>query len=285
MPTPVQITRAMHQVTEPFHSILYFAQEAMEAYEGLGLEPRGQGYVAGRCAPMGPIGPAAAAAVFYNFKPDLFSFALPGAWDIASPTQVLQARAQAMEALYQRVDAPTDGLEEATDLARTAAAATTTAGRPLAAANKAVPAPGTPFADLWQAMAVVREYRGDGHVALLTAEGVGPVEALVLYSGFQERVSRRFLQSTRLWDDEEWGEAEGKLRQEGLWGEDGLTKAGAEQRERLEQRTDELAIEPWEALGPQGCLRLFDLMQPILVALNDAEAFPRPAAVPSRPDQ
>ncbi|MGI9016601.1 MAG: SCO6745 family protein [Euzebya sp.] len=283
MPSAIQLARAMHGVIEPFHSILYFAKEAMDGYEGLGLEPRGQGYVAGRTAPLGAVGPAAAAAVFYNFNPALFDFALPAAWDTASPEQVLRVRAQAMEQLYQRTGAPTEGLAQATELARLAAAAANTAGRPLAAANKAVDPPGTPFADLWQAMAVLREHRGDGHVALLTTMEIEPVQALVLYAGWQNTVSRRFLQSTRLWDDAAWEAGMASLQARDLIGEEGLTSTGRQLREQLELRTDELAAQPWQALGEQDTMQLFDLMLPIVQSLNDAGAYPRPVKVPSRP--
>jgi hypothetical protein len=242
---------------------------------------------------MGPVGPDAAAAVFYNFNPALFAFALPGAWAIASPEQVLEARARAMEEVYRRVGAPTADLDEALDLAGRAAAGTDTAGRPLAAANKAVAPLGEPFADLWQALAVVREHRGDGHVALLTTEGVDPVEALILYSEWQSTVSRRFLQATRLWDDEAWAAGEERLRSRGLLAADGATDEGATSfalteegralREHLERRTDQLAAGPWAAIGEEASLRLFDLMHPILVALDDARAFPRALSLPDRP--
>ena len=109
--------RAVHTVTEPVHSIVYFAPEVQAEFEALGLEPRGQGYVAGRAAPLGAVGPDVTTAVFYNFSPRLHHHALPAAWDIASPEAVLGARARGIQAVYERVEAPTDGLEELTDLA------------------------------------------------------------------------------------------------------------------------------------------------------------------------
>ncbi|CAN5307443.1 hypothetical protein BH23ACT9_BH23ACT9_07060 [soil metagenome] len=283
MPQIRDLARAMHGVIEPFHAIAYFATEMTDAWEALGLEPRGQGYVAGRAAPMGPVGPDAAAAVFYNFNPALFGFALPAAWDVATPQQVIEARSTAIQALYERVQAPTADLAEAIDLARAAADACEVHGRPLAAANKAVAAPGVPFADLWQALAVVREHRGDGHVALLLAAGIGPVEALVLYSGWQDRISQRFLQSTRLWDEAAWDGAIASLGERGLTDPAGLTPQGRALREQLEADTDRLASPPWAALGEQRSLRLFDLLVPLVQALNEAQAYPRPAALPDRP--
>lgn len=273
----------MHGLIEPVHSILYFAPEATQAYEKLGLEPRGQGYVAGRAAPLGPVGPDTVTAVFFNFNPAMIAAALPAAWQTTTPAAVLAARAEAMQQLYTRVDAPTGDLAEATELARRAAQSASIEGRPLAAANRAVEPSGLPFADLWQALAVLREYRGDGHVALLTAEGIGAVEALVVYAGWQGTVSARFLRKSRMWDDDAWSSAEERLAARGLWQDGALTEQGQALRDQLENRTDELAANPWTALGADSVLRLFDLLRPLVEALNDGEAFPRPLRVPERP--
>jgi len=278
MPGPISPAqaRALNDVIELHHAIAYFAPEFSQAWEGFGLEPRGQGYVVGRAAPLGRIAPATGAAVFNNFNPALFQHALADVWDSVSPEQVLAARAAAFEAVMERVAAPTDDLAEATELARTAGASAQTHGRPLAAANQAVPLPGTPHADLWQALAVVREHRGDGHVAVLVSSGLRPVEALVLYAGWQTQVSRRFLQRSRLWDDEAWAAAEDDLRATGLLDADGaLTDDGRALRDQVEDDTDRLATQPYTAIGPDGAARLFELVRTQVLALADGEAYPR----------
>jgi hypothetical protein len=278
------LARALHGLIEPLHAIGYFAPESTEEYEALGLEPVAQGYVAGRAAALGPIGPEVARSVFYNFSPDLIALGVPGAWEIASPQQVLDARARAVERFYTRVGAPSETVAEATELARAAARQAEIHGRPLAAGNLAVEPPPTPFAALWQALTVLREHRGDGHISLLTAADVGPVEALVLYSSWQSSVSRGFLQRTRLWDEDAWDAAAGRLRGRGwLTGEGALTDAGAAWRDRLEADTDRLAAGPYAAIGQDATRRLFDLLRPLAEALRDAEAFPRPLTLPAPP--
>ncbi|WP_370324751.1 hypothetical protein [Euzebya sp.] len=283
MTSPATLARALHGVIEPFHAILYLSPTAHAAWEQLGLEPRGQGYVAGRIAPFGPVGPDVANAVSFNFNPALFDHALPAAWDIASPAEVLATRARIVETIFTDVGAPTDRLAEATAIAVTAAEATPLPGRPLAAANRRVPPPGTPWAALWQALAVVREHRGDGHVALLVAEDLAPVDALVLYSAWQSNVSRRFLQRSRLWDDEAWAAGEARLRSRGLLDDDGLTADGEVFRGHLEQRTDELAAAPWVAIGADASLLLFDLMVPVVRAMAAGGLWKREVTIPDRP--
>lgn len=275
--------RVMHGIIELVHTPLYFARDAKEAWTGIGLEPMAQGYFAGRAAPLGPVGPAVVTAVFCNFSPQLVGLALPAAWEAASPAAVLAARARAMESLFTRAGAPTEGLPEATGLAREAAGAADLVGRPLAAGNAAVPAPGTPFADLWQALTVLREHRGDGHVALLTASGLHPVEVLALYAAWQDQLRRGFYQRTRMWDDQAWAEGEEGLRGRGWMDAAGaLTSEGHAWRQALEDDTDRLAAAPYAALGEERCRRLFDLLQPIARAVVGAEdVFPRPPVVPA----
>lgn len=283
MTTAAHAARALHGLTELVHTPLYFAPEPRRVFADLGLEPIAQGYVAGRAAPLGAVGPEVVAAVFFNFNPALIAVGVPGAWEITTPEAVLAARAAAMESLFERVSAPADGLAEATELVRDAVETADVPGRPLAAANAAVAAPGTPFADLWQSLTVLREHRGDGHVALLTASGVPPVEVLALYAAWQGRVSRRFLQRSRLWDDAAWEEAEEGLRARGwLDGDGALTADGSAWRDTLEAETDRLAARPYEVLGEERSRRLFDLLQPIASAFATAEdVFPRPPAVPA----
>jgi len=272
-------------VIEPIHAYLYFAPEVQAAWEAVGLEPRGQGYVVCRAAPMGAVGPQVAAATFFNFNPVLFQMALPAAWDHLTPQQALEARAQGIEAAFVgRLGVPTEGCEQAADLAREAVDGTSFHGRPLAAANAGVPGPGTPFGDLFQALAALREHRGDGHVALLTTSGLHPVDVLAVYAAWQGAVSRRFLQASRLWDDEAWAAAEDRVRAKGWMDADGgLTDAGAAWRDDIEARTDDLAAAPYAHLGEERSLRLFDLLLPICEAMNEAGAYKRAITVPGRP--
>ncbi len=281
MTEPARIARKLHGLIEPLHSFYYFAQESREAYEAVGLQGFAQCYVAGRAAPMGAVGPGVAAATFFNFSPEVIEAGLPGAWDAASPATVLAARGRAVEAMLARVGVPTDGVAEATDLAREAVAGADLAGRPLAAGNAGVPAPGTPLADLWQALTVLREHRGDGHVALLVGAGLGPAEALVLHAAWQPALPTDFLRSSRRWDDEAWQAATDRLAARGWLGTDGaITDEGRARRDDLEASTDRLAARPYETLGAASCRRLFDLLVPMVEALEASGASPMPIRIP-----
>lgn len=270
MATEAQIARTMHGVIEPIVNASYFAPESNEAFESIGLEPVAQGYVAGRAAPLGPVGPAVSAAVFFNFNPALHEAALPAAWQIASPQQVLDARWSAMQTFSERIEVPQAGIEEATELAEAAAGYLDLAGRPLAAANAVLDLPEAPYARLWQVLTTIREHRGDGHVALLTSAGMNPVEVLVVAANWQERLSRKFLQFSRMWSDEAWAEGEELLRERGWLDDDGLTEECIEWRDGIEDLTDELASDPWAEIGDEDAEALFRLLTPIAQVVIDS---------------
>lgn len=281
MTVTLEQVRTVHTLSELVHSIAYFAPEVEAEFEALGLEPRGQGYIAGRAAPLGAVGADVTTATFYNFSPRLHHYALPAAWSIASPEAVLAARARGIQAVYERVEAPTDGLEELTDLAVQAVDGIPLVGRPLAAANAGVAPPEQPFARAWQALTVLREYRGDGHVAALVVTELGPVEALTVYAAWQDRVSERFLRASRAWADEDWDAAASRLRERGWLAGDGtLTEEGERERNAIEEMTDRLAAPPFERIGRDGTERLFDLLRPLAQALNDNGGWKRPAPLP-----
>ena len=122
----------------------------------------------------------------------------------------------------------------------------------------------------------MREHRGDGHVAALTAAGVDGCESHVglVAAG---ALSREVLQPNRGWTDEEWDAATARLRDRGWLGEDGgVTAAGRDGRREIEHRTDELALAPWQALGEAKTERLGELAAPIAKRVVDGGAFPVP---------
>jgi hypothetical protein len=274
--------RRMWPAFETYHAQIYFVPEAAEAYRNLGLKGGWMGYFASRAAPLGPASPELVTAVFFNFHPAMVARALPDAWALASPADVLAARLQSADAALRRlipdhVDSPATA--EAAALAREAAEAPALAGRPLFAALRSLPWPEEPHLVLWHACTLLREHRGDGHVAALTAAGLDGCESHVTVTA-TGAVPRETLQSNRKWSDDDWAAAEERLVQRGWLDPDGrLTDAGRAGRAEVEARTDTLAEEPWRALGPERTERLLGLLTPMARAINDAGGVPVPNPV------
>jgi hypothetical protein len=285
--------RSTFQAAEPIHAMIYFTPHFLPAYEAVGLRGRRMGYFASRAAAMGPVPADVVIATFFNFNPDLVRRAIPDAWSLASPEAILGARLSAVdtslrEAWGERVDSAE--VAEAADLARAAALAAVAwpHGRPLFGAHAELPWPAEPHLALWHAQTLLREFRGDGHVALLTTAGLTPVEALVTHAA-AGAVTTSALQVSRAWGDADWAAGVASVRARG-WLADGdglaLNEAGRAFRQGLEDRTDELAVGAWAALGPAGCARLTELARPLSQAIIDSglyrtvAAFPQKAASP-----
>ncbi|MGW2447288.1 SCO6745 family protein [Streptomyces sp. NPDC001494] len=280
--------RDMWELFEPLHDLVYFAPEARQAADGLGMRGYWMGYFALRAAPLGPVSPSVVTSSFYVFHPARVARALPDAWSHASPAQVLAARAEAVDAAMTRLfgveTARSERFAEAADLAWEAAAAADTNGRVLAAANQALERPGRAAARLWQAVTTLREHRGDGHVAVLVSLGIGPLEAMVLKAAAGES-DGAFLRETRKWEQEDWTAAERALRERGFLDAHGaLTRAGVAGRALVERRTDEAAGRPWHALGAERTARLAALLDPLARAVRESGLLPpgNPVGLPPR---
>lgn len=267
----VALGRTCWGALEPLHVVGYFAPETTQAYVDLGLHPR-LSYFAARSAAFGPVGPAVATATFYVFAPWLPAKALPAAWEIASPAAVQQARRDGVATALRGILGTPD-VSEALDLARRACEGLSAAGRPLYAAHSALAWPADELLALWHAATLIREHRGDGHVALLQSAGLDPVEALViggLYSSNTE-----FVRTTRGWSEDEWSAAEGRLRDRGLLTADGaLSEDGRALRQHVEDETDTHAVQGWAHLGADGCHRLYELAAPLRKRILDSGVLP-----------
>jgi len=274
--------RRMWPAFETYHAHVYFVPEAAEEYRGLGLKGGWMGYFASRSAALGPASPGLVTAVFFNFHPAMVARALPDAWALASPEDVLAARVRTADAALRRlIPEHVGGAEEAeaAALAREAAEAPALAGRPLFGALRSLPWPEEPHLQLWHACTLLREHRGDGHVAALTAAGLDGCEAHVTLTA-AGTVPRETLQTNRKWSDDDWAAAEDRLRKRGWLDAGGaLTDAGRAGRAEVEARTDSLAEEPWRALGPERTERLLELLSPMARAINDAGGVPVPNPV------
>jgi hypothetical protein len=268
--------RKIARTANPYASIIFLTPEAAAGYAAAGLPKGRMGYFAGRAAPMGPVPAEVVIATFYNFQPDLVRSAIPEAWSYASPATILEHRLVAVDESLRRVlGADALGqpeIKEAADLARRAAEACAPEGRALFAGHASLPWPNEPHMELWHALTLLREHRGDGHLMALQVGGYSGCQAILMHQAVGE-VPANFAAS-RGWSDEQWAEASDDLRARGLLDADGVaTDAGRASREAIEHQTDLLALAPWERLGEEGTTRLRTLIQP-LTATIAAEVFP-----------
>jgi hypothetical protein len=275
---PLADVARAHRAVEPLHNHLYFAPEQDEHLGALGLRPGRMCYFAGRAAPMGAVGPGLVTATFSNFAPGIVARHVPRCWTLARPEQVVEARAAAARASLTRLlgaeaaDAPE--VAELAGLLREACTALTPEGRPIYAGTADLPWPGEPLLATWHGATLLREHRGDGHVASLVRHGLSGLEALVTHTatgrGFTEAAAR----ATRGWSEEEWTAACERLTERGLLADGGLTDAGLALRAGIEAETDELSAAAWRHLGPERTARVVALGKQLSARLVAAGAYP-----------
>lgn len=266
MPTelPADLAGRAHRATDLLHAFMYFVPEAEEELTDVGLRPGRMGYFASRSAPMGPVSAGVTTATFYNFNPEIVARYLPRAWGLASIEDILAARLRIADRGLRRLlgdEAPqAPAVMELAELARAATVGLPTRGRPLYAGHAELPWPDEPHLVLWHAVTLLREFRGDGHVAVLMVAGVSGLDALVTHTATGRGFTEQAAKTTRGWTDEQWAAAVEDLRARGLIdASGGLTEDGIDHRARIEQATDELDAHPWQTLGFDRTERLIEL--------------------------
>ena len=249
-----QLARRLWSRLEPIHAVTYFSPEALAALAKAGYKGFWMGYFAGRAAPMGRVGPEIVFATFYNFSMAHVRRAIPDAWTFAPPSAALKARQEGSVAALKRAFADrehADTVETAAMLARAAAESAPMEGCTLFAANRSSPWPDDPTAVLWHASTLLREHRGDGHVAALTAAGIHGREANILHSAAGV-VPREVFEVSRHYDNAEWDSVSAPLASRGLLDRDGkITDQGKAMRADVEHRTDAHALSAYDTLDDE----------------------------------
>ncbi|MGI8652664.1 MAG: SCO6745 family protein [Geodermatophilaceae bacterium] len=276
---PSAPARRCHTVLDPLHSLIYFAPEAEQAFTEIGLRPGRMTYFASRAAPMGAVSAGVVTATFFNFNPDLVARHIPRAWTLADPETIVATRFKVADKVLRRLlgddIADSEEVEDAAALAKRAAQVCSPQGRPLYAAHAELEYPTQPLPSLWHSITLLREYRGDGHLAALLDAKLSGLDALISHQATGKGFTQNFAQASRGWSAELWAAGIAGLRDRGLIDETGgLTEAGQDLRQGIEDRTDELSREPYESLGESDLARLTEVGLGLARRAQAAGAFP-----------
>lgn len=264
--------RLLARAFEGIHTLAYFDPEVLAAWKEAGLKGYWMGYFASRSAPMGAVTAATVEATFPSFNPDRIRRAIPDAWSLATPDEVLAARQAGMGRALAEAwsDVDPDQLEDVATRAQDVAAGIDVPGArsslPLYAANAAREWPDDPALVIFHASTLVREYRGDLHLALLASSGIDGIEANVL-AGATPAYSRDWIRESRGWGDEDWQGAVDRLVERGwITPDEQLTTGGRAWRSELENHTDQLSAAPVERIGEQAADALLGDLEPLVAA-------------------
>ncbi len=270
------LARRMFDLVEPIGVIPYSADEPNESMFALGFTDYWDTYFAGRAAPLGSSVPAEVVhALFYNFAPGEVARHIPKVWSTTTPEAAIAARQEGCVNALRRVlgdlvDTP--DFTRAVELLTTAATSAPLEGRPMYAALRALPVPEEPVARLFHAASLLREHRGDGHIAVLMAEDIGGLEAHVLLAVDLGMPARTFGRIHHLPPALLADLVDGMKRRGLIEDESTFTPVGRLTKDRIEALTDELAAAPYEVLEPAELDQLMAALEPLARRLTAADA-------------
>ena len=266
------VARRMFELLEPICLVTFFAEECNEELAALGHRTYWDGYFASRAAPLGRVPAEVVHAAFYSFADGEAARHIPSAWSKIPAEASLAARERGSAASVRRILgeklAESPGLERVADLITKAAISAPTAGRVMYAGMRTVPVPSDPVARLWHSATMLREHRGDGHIAALVGAGIGGTEAHVISALAHDIYPAESFGRIHHLPKQRLAAVMDGLRERGLIDAEGrFTEAGRETQQRIEALTDELAGVPYEALSPAELEELIAELEPITAAL------------------
>jgi hypothetical protein len=272
--------RRLGRLVEPIAAGVYFAPEATERYSALGLNYV-EGYFCSRGGCLGTAPWTVICAAFGAFNPAIVEPAVTTGWEKTDPQAVLAARLDGATAQLTRlIGEPNGDVERATEILSSLTEGVDPSGRGLYAGLRALPRPDSPMAAFWRAADLVREHRGDGHIAAWLPS-FDSTEITVLTEHYWGIPPRTYV-FTRGWNAGDVDAAYERLEARGLVADGRLTPLGREAREEVERATDRAARAPVERLGNRAD-ELFELLAPMARAIVDGGGYPTDPSTLARP--
>ncbi len=276
--------RQLGSVLEPVTGQVYFSPECHANYVALGFAPSngefngvaapdGPAYFTSRGSVLGQVPGTVVAATFGVFNPEAVVPAVTFGWTKTDAATICQARDDGAIAQLERILGPEPaGVERANELLARAVEPLRPEGRSLYAGQAALPLPDTTLGQVWRRGDMLREFRGDSHIAAWIGAGLDATEIGLLtelYWGLPLRTYSR----TRAWTDEQFDAATERLESRGLLADGAFTDTGRALREDIEVETDRQMAPALRALGDDAD-ELFAILGPWGAAIRDAKGYP-----------
>jgi len=175
-----------------------------------------------------------------------------------------------LERLVGPVADPAD-VARATEILFTGSEGVDPSGRALFAGLSILDRPTTTYGALWRAADLVREHRGDGHIAAWMPH-VDSTEITVM-TELAWGIPPRSYVFTRGWDEGEVDAAYARLTERGLVADGALTDTGTELRDHIERTTDESTSAVVDRIGDDFD-ELIALLAPMAEAIVTGGGYP-----------
>ena len=250
-PQPQAVTagapaRRLRDAYEPIAMHAVWSRRTDERLASVGLDFL-TGYTWGRASGMGEPAAAVVVAAFAVFEPGLITTLYEEARGKVSRADLVAARDEATTQSLEAILGDADVTGVVGVLRRGIDAADGT-GRPLFSGLASQPWPAPPVGQLWRACDIIREHRGDSHVAACVAAGVDAVAMNILTELYLEMPLFAY-SASRAWPEDVLQGTVERLRSEGLIEGDGLSERGRRFRREIEERTDAAQEPIIQAIG------------------------------------
>ncbi len=275
--------RTLGSLLEPVTGQVYFSPECHANYVALGFGaspgqangvalPDGPAYFTSRGSVMGQVAGHVVAAAFGVFNPDVVVPCVAIGWSKTDAATICQARDDgAIGQLHRILGESPAGVDRVVEILRQTVEVLRPEGRALFAGLRSQAIPDSSVGAMWRLGDMLREFRGDSHIAAWVSAGCDATEIGLLselYWGLPMRTYSR----TRAWTNEQFDAAHDRLRSRGLVDEAAFTDAGRELREQIEVDTDRQMTPALAALGDDRD-ELFDLLRPMGEAVRAAGGY------------
>jgi hypothetical protein len=243
-------SRNLAAALEPVIGQVFFAPECHAAYVELGFAPSpgqaglvhlpdGPAYFTSRGSLLGQVRPGVVTAAFGVFKPEAVSAGVTLGWSLTDAPTIFEARRNGAVAQLERVVGPAgEGVTRAAEILERAVAPQSVAGRPLFAGLRSWwDDPTDPWTRLFHLGDMLRECRGDAHIAAWSSAALDALEIGLLNDVYMGLPLRSYVR-TRGWNEEELAGGVERLRDLGWLDGDDLSDDGRALREDIERATD-----------------------------------------------
>lgn len=265
---------------------VYFAPECHALYAELGFRPSpgsmgdpavalpdGPAYFTSRGSVLGQVPGEVVAAAFGVFNPEVVISAVARGWSLTDAATIGEARTEgAVAALRRVVGSSPVGVSHANELLARAVSPLRPEGRAMYSGLLALGVPDDPLAALWRRGDLLREFRGDSHIAAWISAGLDATEIGLLTELYWGQPMRTYIR-TRAWTDAQLDATVARLEDRGLVAGGALTDAGHRLREDVEVRTDAQLQPAIDALGDD-LDELLAILRPWGAAIRAAGAYP-----------
>jgi hypothetical protein len=205
-------------------------------------------YVWGRASALGDAAPGVVVSAFAVFEPTFLTAVYRDARSKVGWADLVATRTEATAGSLRQILSDTDVGAAVSTLRRGIDAADGT-GRPLFSGLAGQAWPKDPYGQLWRAADILREHRGDSHVAASVAAGLDGAEMNILTELWLGMPLYSY-SGTRAWPPDQLQAAAQRLQARGWLDGDVLSAEGRSVRAGLEAQTDSAQQRIADALEP-----------------------------------